>query len=293
MGWNGSGGGSTPVKPSVTAKKPSPIRGLVAGGLVIVLAAVAYFAFFSGSEKPQVEAEGKKPSKIKEVNPAAAPTNAIPEKPKKVVEIRKLGNGKLMKYVDGKEAWMFPRDDYHGPIITTRVNRVETLAEKTFKHSADRQIASLIMHRPGDKISGSPDYKGSFVRNFLKSYENPFMIEPGDTPEQKELKKAVAEVKGDLKARYEAGEDIAQLMIDTRKNLRELASYKREIEKEVTRLSREEGTTAADVEDFVKAANKMLEDRGIHPMGISGLLKHQINILKAKQNTSKGAVGNE
>ena len=89
MGWNGSGGGSTPVKPKVTAKKPSPIRGLIAGGAVVVLAAVAYFAFFSGSEKPQNDEVGKKPAKIKEVTPAAAPKaveEVKPEKPKRLTK---------------------------------------------------------------------------------------------------------------------------------------------------------------------------------------------------------------
>ena len=71
MGWNGSDrrGNSTLVKPKGKyppseasfakqsgyrgAKKPSPVRGIVAGAVVVVLAAVAYFAFFSGSDLTQ------------------------------------------------------------------------------------------------------------------------------------------------------------------------------------------------------------------------------------------------
>ena len=282
MGWNGSGGGSTPDKPKVTAKKPSPVRGLVAGGLVIVLAAVAYFAFFSGDEKPQKEATTKERSRIKTVTPAAAPTNAVAKEEGPKVEIRKLGNGKIMKYVDGKEAWMFPREDYHGPVITTKVAYVKSLEEETFKHTADQQIASLLMARPGAQMINVLDYRRTFEKDFLASYENPFMIEPGDTERQKELKKAVAEVKGDLKARYEAGEDIAQIMIDTRKQLRELAAYKWEIQQEVDRYKNQEDVSEEDVNDFIAAANKMLEDRGIEPIRVKGFLKHKL--LQSRAN---------
>ena len=81
-GWNGSGmgGNSTPVKPKVTAKKPSPVRGLIAGGLVIVLAAIAYFAFFSGSDTPSQEAKASsRPTSIKTAKatlPSAKPNVA-------------------------------------------------------------------------------------------------------------------------------------------------------------------------------------------------------------------------
>ena len=94
MGWNGSGGGSTPVKPKVTAKKPSPVRGIIAGGLIIVLATVAYFAFFSGNEGNEKVPEKveKKPTAIKEVTPAAAPTNKVEKVPEKPKRLSKLGS---------------------------------------------------------------------------------------------------------------------------------------------------------------------------------------------------------
>lgn len=66
MGWNGSGGTAAQEKPKASAKKPSPIRGLVAGLVVVALAAGAYFAFFSGSEKPQKVDTEKAPAPIKD-----------------------------------------------------------------------------------------------------------------------------------------------------------------------------------------------------------------------------------
>ena len=76
MSWNGSGqrGNSTPIQPKAK-KKPSPIRGLIAGGLVCVLAVGAHFVFFAGSEKPQAEKVEEDRGRIKEVKPAAPKTN--------------------------------------------------------------------------------------------------------------------------------------------------------------------------------------------------------------------------
>lgn len=284
MSWNGSGQkGVAPAKPKVAAKKPSPVRGIVAGLLVVAVSAVAYFAFFSGSEKPVEKAE-KKPAKIKEVKPAAAPTNAAPAKPEKVVEIRKVGDGKIMKYVNGKPAWMYPRQDYHGPVHTSGQHRVLSTLSKTFKNCADIQIASLLTRRPGDMCIGDPQYERNFVREFLRSFKNPAIPEPGDTEEQKELKRAVAEVKGDLKARYDAGEDIAKIMRDADNELRQLGAYRKELEAQVDELARKPDVTAEDIEDYVTAANKMLESRGIQPMAIRGFLKHQIKLRKATGN---------
>ena len=90
MGWNGSyrRGGSTPVKPKVTAKKPSPIRGVVAG-LVVVAAAVAVFLFLFSGVKGTVEIKVSNPAKIKESKPAKVQKAEAPKKVKKVKVVSK------------------------------------------------------------------------------------------------------------------------------------------------------------------------------------------------------------
>lgn len=185
-----------------------------------------------------------------------------------------------MKYVNGQKAWMFPRDDYHGPVMTTGVHRVQSLAERTFKYNSDLEIAALLLARPGSMAIGNPDYDRWFTRDFLRSFNDPALPSHEDTDEQKELKRAVAEVKGDLKARYDAGEDLAKIMSDARKELRELSAYKEELEEQVKRLSKDEKATAEDIEDCITAANKMLEERGLPPLKQKGFLKHQINLRR-------------
>ena len=67
-GWNGGGmrGNSTPIKPKAEAKKPSPVRGLVAGAVLVAAVIGCCFAFFSGSDAPSQEAKASsRPTSIK------------------------------------------------------------------------------------------------------------------------------------------------------------------------------------------------------------------------------------
>lgn len=279
MAWNHSTSGAQAAK-GEAPKKANVKRGVLAGAIVVLVGIVVIAVMMFSGEEKQDQAVERNKGRIKEVKPALAPTNAVVETEK--VEYRKLENGKIMKYVDGKKAWMYPREDYHGPAVTSGAKRVETIVTKTFKHTADRQIASLLTIRPGAVVTGGPNYRRTFVKDFLASYENPAIPEPGDTEEQRELKRVVAEVKGELKARYEAGEDIAKIMQDTRNELRQLNVYKRELEQQVRDLSKDGNVSAQDVEDYVNAANKMLSDRGVEPIKVRGFLKYQILMKKQK-----------
>lgn len=263
---------------------------IVITGAIVVLGAVVAAWWLWPAGKTRQDAASTKRGLIKEVKPAVAPTNAVAQTEN--VEYRKLEDGRIMKYVDGKKAWMYPRQEYHGPVHTGGLHRAVSLEQRTFKNSADRHIAYLLRMRPGSSVTGNPRYDKFFVKSFLESYNDPFIPEPGDTEEQKELKKAVAEVKGELKARYEAGEDIAKIMSDAREEMRQLGAYKREIEQHVAELSKKEEVTAQDIEDYVAAANKMLTDRGIPPMKIRGFIQYQLQ-LRLQEKSQKESQNNE
>ena len=81
MGWNGSGQkGAAPAQLKATAKKPSPIRGLVAGAVLVAAVIGCCFAFFSGSDAPSQEAKASsRPTSIKTAKatlPSAKPNAA-------------------------------------------------------------------------------------------------------------------------------------------------------------------------------------------------------------------------
>ena len=101
-----------------------------------------------------------------------------------------------------------------------------------------------------------------------------------------ELKKAVIDAKIELKARYDAGEDISEIMNQTRRDLVELGAYRKEIDDMVRSMRREKGQklTSEDYQDIVDAANIMLKNRGCAPIKNHDLI---IQRLKLREQTTK------
>ena len=272
-GWNGSGGASTPQKPKVTAKKPSPIRGIAAGLVVVAAVIGCYFAFFSSSEKPLVEKAEKERGRIKEVTPAAAPTNRLP----KAYALQK--RYPKLKIPDDWDK-PYPPDAYradgslkrHSRYVTVVTNHVPksmlSLEERVFDNTAERDIAITLNTEPGDTFVGDYTYGKKFVKDFLDSLKDPVKFDEKDTEEERILKEAVLEAKKELKARYDAGEDIAAIMNETRQQFQELGLYREEVKQMVRQAVKDSnGTfTEQDRMDLVKAANMMLEERGCKPL---------------------------
>ena len=261
---------------------------MIAGAIVVLGAAIAAWWLWPDASTPVVaDGDGAVGRRIKEVTPAPAPKSVSPtpvvgELPGHVVEYKKVGKNSIMKYVDGEPAWMCPREDYHGPVHTSSTARVDTIVEKTFQHEADRTIAGLLLIDPGDTVIGEIEYDEAFVKAFLESYDNPFMVMPEDTDEQKALKHSVADIKGELRQRMDAGEDIGKILTEARNQLQELGAYKDEINAMVEEIAEKSAKTPEDIEDAVNAANKMLESRGIAPMKIRGFLRGQMRRLANK-----------
>ena len=157
-----------------------------------------------------------------------------------------------------------------------------------FSNTADKFIGQLVNIEPGTPLYGPPiKYDEKFVRSFLRSLTTPIIIDPDDSPEVAALKRAVRETKIELKARYDDGEDIAQIMTDTRKELQELGLYRSELQAEVNKIIRKDAKNLTDeqMQDFVDAANKMLAERGAKPIVLPGLMKHR---LKMKLEVGQG-----
>ncbi len=286
MAWNGSDNtGSVPVKKPAGVKPAasgSVPKVLLAAAVVAALCAAVVVCFLLRDSGKSVPKAPEKPSggKIAEVTPVAV-TNRAPVAPKeegKKVEIRKLEDGRFMKYVDGKEAWMYPRKSIDPPARTNGQNRVLSIEQRIFKYRSDMEIAGLLMAQPGDMAIGDPEYDKFFKQDFLKSLVDPAFPRDGDTEEERALKNAVTEVKAELKERYDAGEDLAKIMYDARKELRELGAYKQELEEEVRKCAKDGNLSAEDIDDLVDAANVMLESRGIAPIRKGGFLRHQLKL---------------
>lgn len=294
MGWNGSGGGSTPVKPKGKyppseasfakqsgyrgAKKPSPVRGIVAGLVVVAAVYVAYFAFFSGSEKPQKVVEQKKPKAIKEVTPAPAPKEVFdtdkdssPPTPKtKPTKSFEVVNGMIM-LSNGK---IVPTNKIAK--VHTRASDIRRAKFAIFEHSTDNEFAALLTLPPGKSLIGGPIRHADYKADFLKSLETPIIIKQDDSDEDKELKRSVIEVRKEIKAAIDRGEDPVVIIKAAYEDAQKLEMYKQDIETQMRNIAKEGEYSDQDIEDLISASNRMLEEKGIAPMKLTPFAKERL-----------------
>ena len=282
---------------SENGRKPSILNtsiAIVSVVILVVTGGVAWWALRAREETTRpVDNRRTPPAKIVKATPVSALPEKVPASQEKSVEIRRTEDGRYMKYVDGEKAWMYPRRSVDPPARTNGQHRTLSIEQRIFKYRSDMDIAGLLMAQPGDMPIGEPEYDRYFKREFLKSLEDPAFLLKSDTEEERALKKAVIEVKAELKERYDAGEDLAKIMKEARNELRELGAYKSELEEEVRRLSKDGSLGAEDIEDLVAAANKMLEARGVTPIEKGGFLRHQLRLRNANSVGKGGERGND
>ena len=275
MSWNGSGQRNEQSgKPQVRSGLRLG-RGVLAGGLVVALA-LAVWCLLSKSEKPaSPESDQARDKTIAEVTPAAPPKVEEPKveppkpidpnaRPTKVGEVVngyvKLPSGRIHKRV--------------GVITNSVASRPKGWYE-IFDRNCDNEIACYLTLKPGDTLIGTPRYNGRFVKDFLESIKEPIVISPDDTPEQAQLKKEVIATRLELKDAYDRGEDIEQIMLDTRQQFQDLMHYKMEI-RQLFNEERKQCMTEQEVEDTFDACNKLLESKGIAPIKFGPIIRRRL-----------------
>ena len=296
MAWNRPSEGAAKPAP----KKPSAMRGVVAGLVVVALAAACVFIFMGKGEKPQVEKEVKKPTAIKEVKPAVVAQKQKPaaEEDPAVAALRKKYPGEI------PPGWKKPyhplayrpdgslkRYSRYVHVITNSTPRwAIPIVEQTFKQTAERDIANILMITPGDELVGQVRYDKSFKDRFIASLNHTITVdEENDTSAQKDLKDAVIAAKKELKQALDRGEDIVEIMNETRKQFEELSLYRQDIKKMVDEARAANGNklTKKDEEDLINAANLMLEERGCKPLMLPSAFIEQVEHL---DGSTKGQV---
>lgn len=269
MGWNGSGQkGAAPVQPKVTPRKPSPVRGIVAGGLVCVLAAGAYFVFFSGPEKPQAEKSAKKPTRIQEVTPAPAPKAA--EKPEKAPEPKKPSNREAILKMTPEE-----RHELAVERIRQRGLDLTPTTNRPFRTGTELQMARIFMTELGDApppFFPMPLEDEVHLADILIA-NNPAI--EGDSEKVKQAKEMVELAKKEMRAYIKEGGDPHNFLSYYQGKLWSAFEERNMAAKEMMRVAREEPDIAAD---FCAAANKKLEEKGIKPFELPQKIKQKIGM---------------
>ena len=160
------------------------------------------------------------------------------------------------------------------------------LRPKRFKYDAEEHIAFFMETEPGSVVFGEIPYGPKFVEDFKASLKEPVATSPDDSEDVLRLKRAVQETKEELKARMEAGEDVAKIMRDARKQLIELGGYKSALEEDLKKIARNGEFNEEEFGKFVNAANKMLEAKGLPPIKPTRMMYKMLE-LKARRSNAK------
>ena len=266
MAWNRGSGGAAPVK--TKAKKPSPIRGIVAGALVCVLAVGAYFAFFSGSEKPQKEVVEKQPTKIKEVKPAVVVTNQpVATKPSTRPILGKTPTGEEYVAVNAQTnnsgivdaTYELPNGE------KKRVIQLQTRESVYFDSDFDLML-SMIADLPLDhELPPMPDI-GDMEEAFRKAVKVPIIIKETDSEEIRRKKESVIQLRQQIADLLAEGYTVRQVL-DEHNTLRQMnVEIRREHQNELNRIWKSGDKEGA--REYMKTMNKALEQRGILPLNL-------------------------
>ena len=266
------------------------VRGAIAGAIVVLGAAVAAWWLWPSGESAGEPPKSRNAGLIKEVS-AVVVTQQQAQIPAKPVRLSKKGTP-IPENVQPDERGVLRYPGGLRWVDTNDLHRVQhPRKRKLFTHACDNHIANILtmdpVRMPVFMVGKRIKFGDRFVEDFKASLSNPEIIDKNDTPEEAEVRKAVNETKAELKARMDAGEDIAKIMNDAQAELDRLCLYRNELKKEIDRVNRDETISDADVEDYVRAANMMLEKQGIKTFAMPKLMKRQARLQLLRERRAK------
>ena len=266
-------------RPSGRGKMPRLRRGLIAGAIVVLGAGLAVWLLTNG-EAASSPLQKKDRGRIRDVKPATVSTNGTPTAA--ATDAASGTNAVAVKPMTPEEerVWRI-----HHPAFTNRASRWNTSrVNRIFSNGIDRKIATLLDLRPGETLVGDSSmfFREDFTRRFLKSLTEPIIVTKDDSPEDAALKRAVNATKIELKARYDAGEDIRELMIQTRKDMQNLALYRRDLSQELVKISADRSLTEDEMNKVLEKANSLLAERGAEPLAMPRFAAQRFELLRQK-----------
>ena len=277
MAWNKPNTENQQKKPS--AKAPSAKRGVIAGVVIVVALGALCLYLFSNGEATSSSLQKKERGRIKEVTPAAAPTNRVEAAKEEtpywlVPESETNGFTEVMQ-----RKWFFA----HRPPPAYRYDVTFTPPRYAiFDTYSENQIAFLLTAEPGKTVIGEPNYRG-ITEDFMKSCETPIIINADDDEFDRNLKNLMKETKIELRQRISDGENLEDILRNAREELRQFARYKSTLKEELENFLKDPQHTDQDVDDFIKAANTMLEEKGVAPLELGVIAKKRLKALKSNQ----------
>lgn len=266
MAWN-----KPSAAPKPQPKKPSALRGIIAGAVVVcALGGLCIWMFSGGDDAPKAKSE-KKPTRIAEVTPAPAPEPQKEPTAKPKHEKAAVPKTMPVKAVAG--------DDEEEPLPKNCVCdlRVKKGAKKPlFSNPVHAQLQEYIY--PGRDVP-PPDRVSD--NDALMACIEGVKINPEDSEEDAAKKEAVKGLLVELKAWLKEGRHADDFFVQLQ--------HRQEVEHEAVSAVKSEIRAAAeegDVENtktVIKTYNEFLEKKGLPPVRLKSL-RHLENEMQEEES---------
>ena len=263
---------------------------------VLIAAVAAWWLWPEGATRQ--DAASTKKTLIKEAKPTSVSTNR--PKSKAELQAEKLKNfcttnkvGRVVRFervtVDenGKKWFMGqpvpevqPGDVFlHGKKLGT---------PEYFKNPSENFLAQQILGEVGLPSSAPRELPSGLIRNMKEHLRDPIEISPDDSPEAVQMKKDMIELKAEIAARIDAGEDLETLLDGVRKEIDYFANMREGYLDGLKQLEKS-GATDEELADYVNAANKILGENNATkikmPMSIQRkMLKAKLKAIREGRN---------
>ena len=245
------------------------MRGVVAGLVVVALAAACVFMFMGKDEKP-VEKVEKAPTAIKEVKHAAASVYREPQKDTNAVAaVRKERAEKLKKMTS------LERFDYMVAELQKKPFDLNPGTNETFRTVTEEMVSEIFSTRLGDTPPQLPriPFRDEVHMAEILIAANP--VSNGDDDETAEKKAIVEAVKKEMREYLKQGGDIAGFIDYYQDQLEQANNEWKDSQKSVTKVLRDDPDIAAD---YIKEVNKRLKDKGIKPVNIPKKIRDELGL---------------
>lgn len=289
-------------KPS-GGKSPSAVRGIVAGLVVVALAIGAWFFFMDGKPAPKADGE-QKPKKIKEVKPEK-PKPTKPTTSTNKTEVTKPKPNEKMHFGVPHSEWIklsheekvalgqAAYDAEAAKIDSTYLERKKAhdaeIAARPFKHTSENVISSIFSLNYGDHVLMG-DFHPTLQEDFLKSLNDPIVINDDDSEEVKRQKEEMIILKPKIKELIDKGYTLKEILNDYRNSIAKVQELEFNLRKELDEIKRT-STSVEEMREFIEAANKMMLDAGAknftYHLSEGAIRKILINAERAEQGAKK------
>ena len=159
-----------------------------------------------------------------------------------------------------------------------------------FRHPSERQIAGVVFTEPGTYFVMKPEFGDAFDRDFLNALMDKIDVNDDDSDEVRQAKEAMRDVKKEIAdACKTSGKKPSEVLNEHATAMYELGLYQRNLEEELNKIHANPDLSDNDVEDFCKAANALLESKGLPQMPLPNLARRGIRLKHAQRRAEKRA----